>query len=189
MYICRFIENLKKQSEVALIQEKAFNIFSKRDDRRTNIHCSRSLFNDCMDIIQGEGEVRSLRGSGMGINSCGDNEDDLLMGDEIVSVEDPILFTRIEFPARGIHCKHVGCFDASCFFRCQGLERTWQCPICAFQYRSIQDLCIDYELDQAIAKYPDETKLILRDGQLVPPLEELQTKKKIKVEQIYHELE
>ncbi|KAG2222685.1 hypothetical protein INT45_013499 [Circinella minor] len=189
MYICRLIENVKAQTEISSIQEKAFNIFSKKDDRRTNIHCSRSIFNDCMDIIQGEGEGRGMIGSGIGANSCGDDEDDLLMGDEIISLDDPILFTRIEFPTRGIHCKHVACFDAACFFRCQGLERTWQCPICAFQYKSIQDLCIDHELDQAIAKYPDETKLVLRDGQLFPPLEESQTKKKIKVEQIYHELD
>nr|KAI7853231.1 hypothetical protein BDC45DRAFT_606790 [Circinella umbellata] len=189
MYICRLIENVKAQTKIALIQEKAFNIFSKKDDRRTNIHCSRSIFNDCMDIIQREEEGRSMSGSGIGTNSCGDDKDDLLMGDEIVSLEDPILFTRIEFPARGIHCKHVACFDAACFFRCQGLERTWQCPICAFQYKSIQDLCIDHELDQAIAKYPDETKLILRDGQSFTPLEESQTKKKIKMERIYHELD
>ncbi|KAI9264275.1 hypothetical protein BDA99DRAFT_559553 [Phascolomyces articulosus] len=179
-YICRLVENAKIESEIASIQEKAFNLLGKKDDRRTNIYCARGIFNDCMDTFKGESN--SMNGNSQGTG--GDDDDDLLMGDQVVSLLDPLLFTHIEFPCRGIYCKHIACFDAACFFQCHGVDRNWQCPLCAVQYKSIQDLYIDHDLDQAITRYPEESKLILRDGKLIPPPEEPELHKKIKVEHI-----
>ncbi|KAG0166694.1 SUMO ligase siz1, partial [Apophysomyces sp. BC1034] len=94
-----------------------------------------------------------------------DEEDELVMGDQQISVCDPIMLSRIQHPARSIYCTHVACFDALVFFKCEVGVRVWQCPQCAVQIRSIEELYIDYRLKQALATYPNEDCLIIRDGE------------------------
>ncbi|KAI9493754.1 hypothetical protein BDB00DRAFT_928700 [Zychaea mexicana] len=182
MYIGRLVERAQSRTEVAMIQKQAFNFLSEKDDRRTNVHCSRALLNKCMDTFKASGSAAGVGGHGMVEGD--DDDDDLVMCDQTISLLDPLLLKQIEYPSRGIYCSHVACFDAACLFQCLGFERSWHCPLCAVQYKSIQDLYIDHELDQAIHAYPSESKLILRDGQLYPPPEELRAEKKVKVEHI-----
>ncbi|KAF7729644.1 SUMO ligase siz1 [Apophysomyces ossiformis] len=96
-----------------------------------------------------------------------EEEEEILMGDQRVSVCDPILLSRIEHPARSVYCTHVACFDALAFFKCEVGRRTWQCPYCSVQIRSIEELYIDYRVKQALVKYPDVETLTVRNGEYV----------------------
>ncbi|CAO3589553.1 unnamed protein product [Absidia cylindrospora] len=94
-----------------------------------------------------------------------DTDDELTMGNEYISLMDPILLTKVNHPARGIFCRHATCFDAKCFFQCYIPQQLWTCPICHIQIRGIQDLYIDYDLKLAIATYPEQNRFILsNDG-------------------------
>ncbi|KAI9312350.1 hypothetical protein BX666DRAFT_2031094 [Dichotomocladium elegans] len=116
-------------------------------------------------------------------NECDGN--DLVLMDQSVSLHDTLLLTRIEYPARGIHCTHLTCFDARIFFLCQLRKRTWKCYICGVQYKSIQDLYIDYEMTQALRKYPTEERLVYRDGTFVPKDQDAVSTKQAP-ESVYH---
>lgn len=90
------------------------------------------------------------------------------MGDQSVSLIDPITFSRIEDPVRGVYCRHLSCFDAQCFFRIHVTSRVWKCPQCSVQMKGIHELYIDYEMKKALHRYPNHERLILRDGVLLP---------------------
>ncbi|CAO3609396.1 unnamed protein product [Cunninghamella echinulata] len=100
-------------------------------------------------------------------NSDPENDDEeIIMGSEYISLMDPIMLTRIEHPTRSIFCRHVSCFDAKCFFNCFRDDQLWTCPICDLQIRGIQDLYIDYPLKRAITTYPKEDRFIYsKDGE------------------------
>ncbi|KAI8384630.1 uncharacterized protein BYT42DRAFT_563136 [Radiomyces spectabilis] len=95
-------------------------------------------------------------------------EEDLVMGDETISLLDPIMLSRIQHPARGIFCNHAACFDACFFFQCQLNIRVWQCPQCFIYIKGMQELYIDYPMKQALLTYPNEERLMLRNGAYVP---------------------
>ena len=48
-----------------------------------------------------------------------------------ISLKCPIMKSRIRFPARGLECKHVQCFDLEGYLMMNCERGTWRCPECS----------------------------------------------------------
>jgi hypothetical protein len=70
-------------------------------------------------------------------------EEEVVMGPEIVSLQDPISLARIQIPVRGNSCKHSACFDLATFIRfVKNLEEHGKCPFCDSSLL-VDDLYVD----------------------------------------------
>ncbi|KAL0224525.1 hypothetical protein P9112_003915 [Eukaryota sp. TZLM1-RC] len=64
------------------------------------------------------------------VSSSFDLDDDLMEDQSEISLMDPLTFTRITTPARGLHCTHRECFDVFLFLQHSVRLCVWQCSIC-----------------------------------------------------------
>ena len=59
-----------------------------------------------------------------------EDPDEIVATSTVLSLKDPVGYTRITTPCRGVGCNHVQCFDASYYLQLQEQAPTWTCPIC-----------------------------------------------------------
>jgi len=59
-----------------------------------------------------------------------EDPDEIVATSTVLSLKDPVGYTRITTPCRGIGCNHIQCFDASFYLQLQEQAPTWTCPIC-----------------------------------------------------------
>ena len=59
----------------------------------------------------------------------------------VMSLQCPISYSRMKYPVKSIHCRHLQCFDAQWFIESQKQIPTWQCPVCQKTIH-IEDLAI-----------------------------------------------
>lgn len=71
-----------------------------------------------------------------------------------MSLQCPISYSRMKYPVKSIHCRHLQCFDAQWFIESQRQIPTWQCPVCQKTIH-IEDLSI-CEFVQEIINATDE---------------------------------
>lgn len=90
------------------------------------------------------------------------NDDDVEALSTVVSLKDPVSYSRIVDPVRSIHCDHIECFDASSFLQLQLQATSWTCPICnrPLDYESLAiDEYVMEILDTAKAYDLDEIEI------------------------------
>src|ERR1700712_3250838 len=58
------------------------------------------------------------------------SDPDVVATSSVMSLKDPVSYTRIAVPCRSTICTHNQCFDASSFLQLQEQAPTWTCPIC-----------------------------------------------------------
>lgn len=58
------------------------------------------------------------------------NDPDIVATSTVISLKDPVSFSRISIPCRSTICGHNHCFDAHSFLSLQMQMPTWTCPIC-----------------------------------------------------------
>ncbi|OQU99706.1 SAP domain-containing protein [Cladophialophora immunda] len=59
-----------------------------------------------------------------------EDPDEIVATSMVLSLKDPVGYTRITTPCRGVGCNHVQCFDAALYLQLQEQAPTWTCPIC-----------------------------------------------------------
>jgi E3 SUMO-protein ligase PIAS1 len=59
-----------------------------------------------------------------------EDPDEIVATSTVLSLKDPVGYTRITTPCRGTGCSHVQCFDAAYYLQLQEQAPTWTCPIC-----------------------------------------------------------
>ncbi|XP_077548753.1 E3 SUMO-protein ligase PIAS1-like isoform X1 [Haemaphysalis longicornis] len=61
-----------------------------------------------------------------------------------VSLVCPLSRRRMKVPCRGVHCRHVQCFDAYTYLTCNKntLKRCWFCPVCELEL-PVEDMRVD----------------------------------------------
>ncbi|CCK68820.1 SUMO ligase NFI1 KNAG_0B03790 [Huiozyma naganishii CBS 8797] len=109
------------------------------------------------------------------INSImnGDDEDDLITTSSIMSLQCPISYTRMKYPAQSKRCEHLQCFDAVWFLHSQLQVPTWQCPVCSKRI-TVDDLRISDYVDDILKNSSEEVEQVelSADGSWKPILEE-----------------
>lgn len=162
----RIMENTPRQQQ-PVIQRQMMEILPSPYASKSDIQQLQAIFDSCFKSV-GYINTHSSSNGASDIGKNDEEEEELILGDQSISLLDPMLLSRLQYPARGIYCTHASCFDARVFFLCQLLRRVWKCYICNIQYKSIQDLYIDHEMAQALSTYPEDERLVLRNGVLMP---------------------
>ncbi|KAH7474851.1 hypothetical protein KRP22_003474 [Phytophthora ramorum] len=121
-----------------------------------------------------------------------EDEDDVVATVTMLSVRCPLGLCVINLPARGLHCKHLQCFDLKTFilFSKKARSKAWRCTVC-HHFIKASDLRIDPYLKKLLAEVEGEDELeeveIFPDGSWKRRLEEEQVPeppaKKLKAEQ------
>lgn len=121
-----------------------------------------------------------------------EDEDDVVATVTMLSVRCPLGLCVIDLPARGLHCKHVQCFDLKTFilFCKKARSKAWRCTVC-HQFIKASDLRIDPYLKQLLLEVQGEEDLeeveIFPDGSWKRRIEEESVPepsvKKVKAEQ------
>lgn len=73
------------------------------------------------------------------------NDSDIFCSEVKLSLACPLSFQKIEIPARGLHCKHLVCFDLKGYLKFQMISGDWKCPVCSKSCK-LSELVIDSTL-------------------------------------------
>ncbi|KAF0684403.1 Aste57867_23638 [Aphanomyces stellatus] len=95
------------------------------------------------------------------IKSFGDEDDDDIVATcTMLSLRCPLGLCVIELPARGIHCKHLQCFDLKTFlmFNRSARSRAWKCIVC-HKFIALAELRIDPYLKKLLRDVADDDEL------------------------------
>ncbi|CAB4251860.1 similar to Saccharomyces cerevisiae YDR409W SIZ1 SUMO/Smt3 ligase that promotes the attachment of sumo to proteins [Maudiozyma barnettii] len=60
-----------------------------------------------------------------------ESDDDFVTTSMILSLQCPISYTKMKYPAKSAKCDHIQCFDALWYLHSQRQVPTWLCPICS----------------------------------------------------------
>lgn len=97
------------------------------------------------------------------LSSSGD--EDVIASASVVSLMDPIVFSRIKIPIRSLKCKHVQCFDAEMFYTMMEQTPTWLCPVCNVKINNA-DILIDEYFESILKAAPStiDNVIVESDG-------------------------
>ncbi|KAG7391925.1 hypothetical protein PHYPSEUDO_003131 [Phytophthora pseudosyringae] len=89
-----------------------------------------------------------------------EDEDDVVATVTMLSVRCPLGLCVINMPARGLHCKHLQCFDLKTFllFSKKARSKAWRCTVC-HRFIKASDLRIDPYLKKLLAEVEGEDEL------------------------------
>ncbi|KAK5206074.1 E3 SUMO-protein ligase pli1 [Exophiala xenobiotica] len=94
------------------------------------------------------------------------DDPDIVATSSVLSLKDPVAYTRIVTPCRSIGCNHNQCFDAGCFLQLQEQAPTWTCPICN-KAAPWENLVLDQYVNDILNSTPTDTEAVTvqPDGQ------------------------
>ncbi|KAJ3042316.1 hypothetical protein HK097_002075 [Rhizophlyctis rosea] len=97
-----------------------------------------------------------------------EDDEEIEIVDQIVTLTCPLSLTRIRIPAKGMRCKHVQCFDAETFLQIYMSSPIWKCGVCNNVIQKT-DLTISEPFVRYLASYPDADRCVIRgDGSHMP---------------------
>lgn len=88
-----------------------------------------------------------------------EDEDDLITTSTVLSLQCPISYTRMKYPAQSRSCKHLQCFDALWYLHSQMQVPTWQCPVCSLSI-PLENLVISEYVDEIIKNSNEEVEQV-----------------------------
>ncbi|ORY23366.1 hypothetical protein BCR39DRAFT_549475 [Naematelia encephala] len=95
-----------------------------------------------------------------------DDEDEIIVGSTLMSLRDPLSYTRITCPIRSSKCRHIQCFDATWWIESNVNHPQWLCPKCHKEL-VFDDLIVDGYFLEILKACPDDVDevIIESDGQ------------------------
>lgn len=88
-----------------------------------------------------------------------EEDDELMTTSTVMTLQCPISYCRMKYPAKSIHCQHLQCFDAMWYIQSQQQIPTWQCPVCQ-KHVSIKDLAICEFVEEIIEQCGEDIEQI-----------------------------
>lgn len=94
------------------------------------------------------------------------SDDDIVAGQQKMSLKCPLSYARITTPCRSSVCVHPQCFDAMSWFSVNEQTTTWLCPVCERVLKS-DDLIMDGYFYDILQHTPEsvEDVMVEADGQ------------------------
>ena len=93
------------------------------------------------------------------VRSKAEDPDELVATSSVLSLIDPVAYTRIVTPCRGIGCNHNKCFDATAYLQLQEQAPTWTCPICQ-KPAPWDNLALDLYVSDILTSTPRSTEAV-----------------------------
>eukprot|EP00040_Diaphanoeca_grandis_P029474 m.172729 g.172729 ORF g.172729 m.172729 type:complete len:608 (-) comp31698_c7_seq3:334-2157(-) len=92
-----------------------------------------------------------------------DGLDDISFGLMVVPLHCPVSQLRMSYPARGVECNHLHCFDALFYLKMNARKTAWLCPICN-RHTPLESLRIDSWLKKVILdSHPEAVEIELNN--------------------------
>lgn len=88
-----------------------------------------------------------------------EDEDDLITTSTILSLQCPISYSKMKYPAQSRSCKHLQCFDALWYLHSQMQIPTWQCPVCSINI-PLENLVISEYVNDIIKNSDEEVEQV-----------------------------
>jgi len=94
------------------------------------------------------------------------DDDEIVAGQQKMSLKCPLSYGRITTPCRSSLCVHPQCFDATSWFSVMEQTTTWLCPVCEKVLKT-EDLIVDGYFYDILHQTPDsvEDVMVESDGQ------------------------
>ncbi|KAF9646128.1 hypothetical protein BDM02DRAFT_3271223 [Thelephora ganbajun] len=94
------------------------------------------------------------------------DDDEIVAGEQKMSLKCPLSYARINLPARSKRCVHPQCFDATSWYSMMEQTTTWLCPICE-KVLEPEELILDGYFSDILGSTPDtvEDVIVEADGQ------------------------
>ncbi|CAM0137780.1 unnamed protein product [Umbelopsis sp. WA50703] len=136
---------------------------------------SASALDDLVSVKKAYSDIIDLLGEeclAHSTSSKNSNDvDNCQIGDEVISLRDPLTLKKIHIPGKGIHCTHVGAFDLQTFLEFNEWSTEWKCPFCMDNINGVQDLAVSGEFLQLLDDFPHQDRIIRRaDGKFYESL-------------------
>lgn len=98
-----------------------------------------------------------------------ESDDDFVTTSMVLSLQCPISYTKMKYPARSADCKHLQCFDALWYLHSQQQVPTWSCPICSRKV-PYENLKISEYVETIVKKTNEDIEQVQinRDGSWIP---------------------
>lgn len=88
-----------------------------------------------------------------------EDPDEIVATSSVLSLKDPVAYTRITTPCRSIGCNHNQCFDAAAYLQLQEQAPTWTCPICN-KSAPWENLALDQYVNDILGSTSPETEAV-----------------------------
>lgn len=88
-----------------------------------------------------------------------EDPDEIVATSSVLSLKDPVAYTRISTPCRSIGCNHNQCFDAAAYLQLQEQAPTWTCPICN-KPAPWENLALDQYVNDILSSTSTETEAV-----------------------------
>ncbi|KAK5065065.1 hypothetical protein LTR84_000900 [Exophiala bonariae] len=88
-----------------------------------------------------------------------EDPDEIVATSSVLSLKDPVAYTRITTPCRSIGCNHNQCFDAAAYLQLQEQAPTWTCPICN-KPAPWENLALDQYVNDILSSTSTETEAV-----------------------------
>ncbi|KAG0668280.1 hypothetical protein C6P45_004839 [Maudiozyma exigua] len=98
-----------------------------------------------------------------------ESDDDFVTTSMVLSLQCPISYTKMKYPARSVDCKHLQCFDALWYLHSQQQVPTWSCPVCSKRV-PYENLRISEYVETIVKQTDDDVEQVQinRDGTWIP---------------------
>jgi len=87
-------------------------------------------------------------------------DDEIVAGEQKMSLKCPLSYARINLPARSKKCVHPQCFDATSWYSMMEQTTTWLCPICE-KVLDPEELIIDGYFSDILNSTPDSVEGVI----------------------------
>ncbi|KAI8445121.1 MIZ/SP-RING zinc finger-domain-containing protein, partial [Phakopsora pachyrhizi] len=82
-------------------------------------------------------------------------DEDVITSSSVISLNDPVVMSRIQIPIRSLKCSHLQCFDAEMFYMMMESTPTWLCPVCNLKLKN-EDITIDDYFARYSSRYQSQ---------------------------------
>ncbi|KAK5774191.1 SUMO ligase NFI1 PWA37_002896 [Arxiozyma heterogenica] len=102
-----------------------------------------------------------------------EDEDELITTSTVLSLQCPISYTRMKYPAQSRLCQHLQCFDALWYLHSQLQVPTWQCPVCSVTI-PLENLVLSEYVDEILKNSDEDVEQVelSSDGSWKPFIED-----------------
>ncbi|PAV21924.1 miz zinc finger [Pyrrhoderma noxium] len=85
------------------------------------------------------------------------DDDDIILGKQKMTLKCPLSYTRISVPCRSDKCVHSQCFDAISWYSMMEQTTTWLCPVCDKQVNP-EELIVDGYFGHILQQTPESVE-------------------------------
>lgn len=93
------------------------------------------------------------------VRAKAEDPDEIVATSSVLSLKDPVAYTRIVTPCRSIGCNHNQCFDAASYLQLQEQAPTWTCPICS-KPAPWENLALDQYVNDILSSTSRDTEAV-----------------------------